>query len=169
MGLSLKAIEGHLGLDIRESTVDFNIDHPLSDAELEETIFYCKNDVDATDILDDLRKDYLGNKRKLGEEKNISPEKALYMTNAKLTAAYLDARRTVEFLDEREYEYPPTLNREYIPPEVFKFFDRLRDMSVPSEVLFSESLDIMVGECPCTLAYGGIHGAIPCYREEGEA
>lgn len=166
MGLSLKAIEGHLGLDIRESTVDFNIDHPLSDAELEETIYYCKHDVDATDILDDLRKDYLGNKRKLGKEKNISPEKALYMTNAKLTAAYLDARRNVEYLDEREYEYPPTLNREYIPPEVFKFFDRLHDMSVPSEVLFSESLNIMVGECPCTIAYGGIHGAIPTYSEE---
>lgn len=24
----------------------------------------------------------------------------------------------------------------------------------------------MVGDCPCTIAYGGIHGAIPCYREE---
>ena len=27
------------------------------------------------------------------------------------------------------------------------------------------SLEIMVGECPCTIAYGGIHGAIPTYKE----
>ena len=39
-------------------------------------------------------------------------------------------------------------------------------MSIPDDVVFSEKLEIMVGGCPCTLAYGGIHGAIPCYREE---
>lgn len=169
-GLGLKAIEGHLGLDIRESSVDFNINRPLTDSELEEVIAYCKKDVDATDILDDLRVDYLQNKMRLGEEKNIPIQKALYMTNAKLTAAYLDAKAPeYPYTDEREYEYPRTLKKEYIPKEVLDFFDRLHDMSIPSEVLFSESLDIMVGECPCTLAYGGIHGAIPTYTEEATA
>ena len=39
MGLSLKAIEAHLGMDIRETTVDFNIDRPLTEEELQEVIF----------------------------------------------------------------------------------------------------------------------------------
>ena len=165
MGLSLKAIEAHLGMDIRETTVDFNIDHPLSKEELDEVVFYCKHDVFATNELFTLRKDYLKNKITLGREKNIPDARALYMTNAKLTAAYLDAKAQPHY-DEREYRYPSTLMTEYIPPEVFAFFERVHDMSIPDDVVFSEKLEIMVGGCPCTLAYGGIHGAIPCYREE---
>ena len=87
------------------------------------------------------------------------------MTNAKLTAAYMKAEQRPHG-DEREYQYPKQLLRQYIPDEVFHFFDRLQDLSIPDEEVFSESLDIMVGECPCTIAYGGIHGAIPCYSEE---
>lgn len=164
MGLSLKAIEAHLGMDIRETTVSFDIDRPLSDHERDEVIFYCKHDVDATDKLNDLRQDYLLNKIKLGNEKGIPARKALYMTNAKLTAAFLDAEAQ-EHWDEREYVYPDTLLRKYIPDKVFEFFDRLKDDSISTEDIFKEKLEIMVGDCPCTIAYGGIHGAIPCYQE----
>ena len=87
------------------------------------------------------------------------------MTNAKLTAAYLDAEQRPHD-DEREYRYPGKLLRQYIPQEVFDFFDRLKDLSIPSETVFKEKLEIMVGDCPCTIAYGGIHGAIPCSQEE---
>ena len=166
-GLSLKAIEAHLGMDIRETTVPFNIDRPLTEDEKREVEFYCRHDVDATDRLDDLRQGYLSSKLTLGREKGIYPAKALYMTNAKLTAAYLDAEQKPHY-DEREYQYPPKLLRQYIPQEVFDFFERLKDKSIPDEVVFKEKLDLMVGGCPCTIAYGGIHGAIPCYREEGD-
>ena len=165
IGQSLKSIEAHLGMDIRETTVSFNIDRPLTEEERVEVEYYCDHDVDATDKLDDLRQVYLSNKLALGREKNLYPAKALYMTNAKLTAAYLDAEAKPHF-DEREYEYPSKLLRQYIPREVFDFFDRLKDMSIPNEVVFKEKLEITVGDCPCTIAYGGIHGAIPCYREE---
>ena len=165
MGLSLKAIEAHLGMDIRESTVDFNLDRPLTPEELDELIFYCKHDVDATDALDDLRQNYLENKLVLGTECGLEPARALYLTNAKLTATYLGARMQPHN-DEREYRYPDKLRREFIPPEVFAFFDRLHDMSIPNSIVFSEKLEIVVGDCPVTLGYGGIHGAIPCYREE---
>ena len=167
MGLSLKAIEAHLGMDIRETTVPFNINRPLTEDEKQEVEFYCRHDVDATDRLDDLRQGYLSSKLTLGREKGLYPAKALYMTNAKLTAAYLDAEQKPHY-DEREYQYPPKLLRQYIPQEVFDFFERLKDKSIPDEVVFKEKLDLMVGGCPCTIAYGGIHGAIPCYREEGE-
>lgn len=165
MGLSLKAIEAHLGMDIRETTVDFSIDHPLSPEELDEVIQYCCHDVDATEQLFIMRKAYLRTKMTLGREKNIPDARALYMTNAKLTAAYLEAEAQAHY-DEREYTYPSTLKKEYIPPEVFQFFERLHDMSIPDDVVFKEKLDLEVGGCPCTIAYGGIHGAIPSYTEE---
>ena len=166
MGLSLKAIEGHLGMSIEETEVDFSLDRPLTQEELELTIKYCKHDVDATENLTKLRRDYLNNKIYLGGLKNIEPTKALAMTNAKLTAAYLDARKTKDFDDERKYIYPSNLRREYIPQEVFDFFDRLYDESIPDDELFKSKLNITVGECPVTLGFGGIHGAIPFYQEE---
>ena len=169
MGLSLKAFEGHLGeLSIEESDVNFNLDRHLTQEELKLTVQYCMHDVDATEKLTSLRKDYLNNKIYLGGLKGIEPTKALAMTNAKLTAAYLDARRHKVFNDEREYVYPTNLRREYIPQEVFDFFNRLYDKSIPNEVLFKSKLNITVGECPVTLGFGGIHGAIPFYQEEEE-
>ena len=167
MGLSLKAIEGHLGLSIEETEVDFDLDRPLTPDEIALTIKYCKHDVDATEKITNLRKDYLNNKIYLGGLKGIEPTQALAMTNAKLTAAYLDARRD-NFDDEREYKYPTNLLREYIPQEVFEFFDRLYDESIPDEELFKSKLNLFVGECPVTLGFGGIHGAIPFYREREE-
>ena len=167
MGLSLKAIEGHLGsMSIEETEVDFNLDRPLTADEIALTIKYCKHDVDATEKITELRRDYLNNKMYLGGLKGIEPTQALAMTNAKLTAAYLDARREIEFDDEREYKYPTNLLREYIPQEVFDFFDRLYDKSILDEELFKSKLNLFVGECPVTLGFGGIHGAIPFYQEQ---
>ena len=167
IGLSLKAIEGHQqGMSIEETEVDFNLDRPLTREELELTIKYCIHDVDATEELTRIRTNYLNNKVYLGGLKGIEATTSLAMTNAKLTAAYLDARREIEFNDEREYKYPENLRREYIPQEVFAFFDRLYDKSIPDEELFKSKLNITVGACPVTLGFGGIHGAIPFHQEE---
>ena len=167
MGLSLKAFEGHLGdLSIEETEVDFNLDRSLTREELKQTIEYCIHDVDATERLTLLRKNYLDNKIYLGGLKGIEPTKALAMTNAKLTAAYLDARRMVNRTDEREYKYPENLLKEYVPQEVFDFFNKLYDKSISDEELFKSKLNITVGDCPVTLGFGGIHGAIPFHQEE---
>lgn len=159
-GLSLKAIEGHLGMPIKESSVPFDIDRPLTDEEREETVFYCKHDVDSTEKLIDLRKDYLENKINLGKLAGINEVKAMGMTNAKLTAAMLKAEKKPHN-DERCYEYPSNLKNEYIPQEVFDFFDRIHDDSLSDDEVFKGKLNIMIGECPVTLGFGGIHGAIP--------
>ena len=157
-GLSLKAIEGHLGMNIKESEINFDIDRYLTPEEIKRTFEYCRHDVDATEEIVKLRKDYLQNKINIGKLAGITPEKAMSMTNAKLTAAMLKAEAKPHD-DEREYQYPDNLLRQYIPPEVFEFFDRLHDTSIPSEIIFKEKLEIVVGECPTKIAYGGIHGA----------
>lgn len=167
VGLSLKAIEAHLGIPIEETKVDFNITHRLSEKELQETIYYCKYDVDATEKLYHLRQAYLKNKVTLGKARNLTDRQAMYMTNAKLTSVYLKAQKPEKpWNDERNYQYPEKLLRQYIPQGVFDFFDRMKDDRIPNDELFSSKLEIMVGVCPCTIAYGGIHGAIPTYVEE---
>lgn len=168
MGLSLKAIEGHLGLSVEESTVPFNIDRALTEDELKETAKYCMHDVDTTERLVELRKDYLKNKINLGKLAGLSDVKAMGMTNAKLTAALLKASAQTHD-DERKYQYPENLLREYIPQEVFGFFDKMYNPEISDKELFSGKLELSIGECPVTIGYGGIHGAIPNFIwEESE-
>lgn len=165
-GTSLKAFEAHMGIPIEETEVDFGLDRVWTREETERMIKYCKYDVDATELLFKIRKGYLRNKLTLGRQCGLDEGKALYMTNAKLTSAYLGAAAPPEErTDEREYRYPDRLLREYIPQAVFDFFDRMKDPDVSDEELYGGELEIMVGECPCTIAFGGIHGAIPTYTE----
>lgn len=163
-GLSLKMFEGHMGMNITESSVDFRIQRPLTDEEKAETVRYCHADIDATEKLMELRSDYLNTKVMLAREKGLDEEQVLGMTNAQLTAAYLGATPK-RWNDERDYVYPDNLKREYIPSEVFAFFDRLHDKSISDEDLFTSKLKIWVGECEVTIGFGGIHGAIPTYEE----
>ncbi len=44
----LKVFEGFMGNNIKETSVPFNIDRKLTDEEIEQTIFYCKHDVQQT-------------------------------------------------------------------------------------------------------------------------
>ena len=164
-GLSLKAIEGHLGLDIVESEVDFLLDRQLTDEEIEQTIYYCKKDVDATEKLTDIRKDYLNTKLNLGKRANIPSVTALSATNAKLTAMMLGAIKQ-DRNDGREYVYPPNLDLSVIPKEILDFFDTIHDMSIPDDALFKTYLDITIGDMPCRYAWGGVHGSLSGYYEE---
>ena len=159
-GTSLKSFEGHYGMNITESSVDFNVNRPLTEAEVQEMISYCKKDVDATDLLDDLRQDYLLNKIAVGAEAGLDVFESLSMTNAKLTAKVLRAERK-KHDDERKYVYPDNLLKEWIPQEVMDFFNQMYDPSLTDEEVFSDKLEINIGECPVTISYGGIHGAIP--------
>lgn len=165
-GTSLKHIEAHLGMDIEESQVDFSLDRPLTQDEIEKTIFYCKHDVKATAKFLTLRKNYLDCKIQLGAMCGtpLPPQKALYFTNARLAAKYLDAT-FVPRNDGREYVYPENLRKEYIPPEVISFFEQILDPTIPDEVLFKLKLSIVIGGCLCVFAWGGVHGSLTKYHE----
>lgn len=163
--LSLKSIEGHLGLPIRESSIDFNIDRPLTKEELDKVIEYCKYDVDSADEIVNLRTDYLKTKANLGKRAGIDVVKAMAMTNAKLTAKMLGAKY-ISRDDGREYVYPDNLDKSVIPNEILEFFDTIHDREISDEDLFKTSLEIVIGDMPCTYAWGGVHGSQSKYYEE---
>lgn len=164
-GLSLKAIEGHLGMSIEETEVDFNLDRPLTEGEIGLTIKYCMHDVDATEKLSEIRKDYLKTKLNLGKRANIDPVTSLSATNAKLTAMMLGAVKR-EWDDGREYVYPSNLDLSVIPKPIIDFFDTIHDKSIPDDDLFKTSLKIDIGGMPCKYAWGGVHGSLSGYFEE---
>ena len=129
------------------------------------TIHYCKHDVDVAEQLIKMRKNYLQTKVDIGNMCGISAEKAMYMTNAKLTASFLGAVKQPHH-DEREYVVPDNLDLKYVPKEVLDFYSRIHDSTIPDEVLFSEKLNMTYGDCEVVVSYGGIHGCIPNYSWE---
>lgn len=159
MGTSLKHIEAHLGLDIRETSVPFDIDRPLTAQEVEDVITYCKHDVDAAENLLDVRHDYLQTKINLGLRAGVTPEKALSCTNAKLTALLLKAEKK-EHHDGRDYVFPSTLDMGILPKEVIDFYNTIHDTTIPDSQLFKTSLVIDIGGVPCTFGWGGVHGSV---------
>ncbi len=175
-GLSLKAIEAHLGMDIEESEIDFNINRPLDSEELDKTIRYCSYDVDATEKLFECRSRYIQCKINLSKRCDVSTEKALSLTNAGLTAKYLGAVKTT-YTDGREYHYPEGLDVSLIPTEILDFFNKINDLSIPDIDLLGgrdsqgkkhkgKSIVINIGGCPCTYGWGGGHGSLKSYHEK---
>lgn len=176
-GISLKAIEGNLKLPIVESSIPFDIDRPLTPKELKELIKYCKNDVDSTELLYYERKEnYIDAKIMVGEMYGVPPEEAISLTNAKLSARVLEAKK-VDRHDERDYIIPDNIDADLIPKVVLDFFLQIRDKSIPDAKLFgagkgSKGMTLEVifktsrGECPVTYAWGGVHGAKPCVTVE---
>lgn len=174
-GLSLKAIEAHLGMDIEESEIDFKINRPLTSEELDKTVHYCSYDVDATETLFKCRSRYIQCKINLSKRCDITTEKALSLTNAGLTAKYLGAVKTT-YTDGREYHYPEGLDVSLIPTEVLDFFNQLNDLSIADIDLLGgrdaqgrkhkgKSLVISIGGCSCTFGWGGGHGSLKSYHE----
>lgn len=177
LDLSLKAIEGNMRFPIVESSVDFNIDRPLTPEELEEVIKYCKTDVDrSVDLYNARKEDYIDAKILIGEMYGVPPEEAIGLTNAKLCARILGAKPQ-HFNDERDYVIPDNIDVNLIPKIVLDFFMLIRDKSIPDAKLFgagkgSKGLDLKLwiktsyGSCPVTYAWGGVHGAKPCITVE---
>lgn len=174
LDLSLKAIEGNMYLPIVETSVDFRIRRKLTKKEQLEVLRYCRNDVDATVKLFRERGDYLKSKRIVGEMYGVPVEQALGLTNAKLSARVLGAKRE-DRDDERDYKIPPNLNTDLIPKVVLDFFLQIRDKSIPDAKLFGAgkgakglTLDLWLetsgGRCAVTFAWGGVHGGKYAYH-----
>jgi hypothetical protein len=172
-GISLKAIEGNLGLPIVESSVPFNIDRKLTDKELDEVIKYCKYDVDSTvKLYKERKEDYIDAKALICDMYDLPKDEGIGLTNAKLCAKILGAKPQ-NFTDERDYVIPDNIDTDLIPKVVLDFFLQIRDKSIPDTKLFGAgkgskgmTLDIILktsyGSCPVTYAWGGVHGAKPC-------
>ncbi len=166
LGLSLKAIEGHLGLPIRESTVGFDIDRALTDDELVEVEAYCRYDVELVEKLFQERESYLRAKIHLGKRVGMDSERALGMTNAKITAAVLQAKRYYERTDERAYVVPPNVDIGVLPKEILEFYGQLYDPAIESEDLFKKKVNIPLSDdVVMTYGFGGIHQGLVGYTE----
>lgn len=106
--VGLKTLEGFMGVDIRETTVPFDIDRELTPKELEEVIFYCSHDVECTAMVLSKRLEEYTSQLELVKMFDM-PRTAMGKTKAQLSAEILGAVRTPSRGDEFNYSIPTNL------------------------------------------------------------
>lgn len=154
----LKQLEGFMGNDIRETTVDFTINRKLTEDEIKEVIFYCNHDVEQTmQVFVNQIEEFHSH---MGLIKMFKlPLKYINKTKAQLSAIILGASK-IEHADEFEYSIVDTIKLD-------KYKHILEWYKNPLNKDYKKKLDIEVAGVPHTFAWGGLHGAREQYIGEG--
>lgn len=156
----LKTHEAYLGNDICETTVPFDIDRKLTEAEIAETVKYCRHDVEQTIEVFVQRKSEFDARMDLLKMFDL-PLVYLGKTDAQLTAIILDAERPARQRDD-EFDIVPLSCLDLGP------YDFIRSWYLdPANQDYSATLDFDIAGCPHKCAWGGLHGAIAQYAGEG--
>lgn len=156
----LKTHEAYLGNDICETTVQFDIDRKLTDAEIAETVKYCRHDVEQTIEVFMQRKSEFDARMDLLKMFDL-PLVYLGKTDAQLTAIILGAERPARPRDD-EFDIVPLPCLDLGP------YDFIRSWYLdPANQDYSATLDFDIAGCPHKCAWGGLHGAIAKYAGEG--
>lgn len=173
--LSLKEIEANLGMNIVETPVDFNIDRPLEDKEVDVVIEYCKHDVETTKRLFLLRKDYFESKFDICKEFKLD-KLDVRKTRANLASKVLKCSKdrlpagVLENADRLDIKFADELRVENIPNEILNFYKSIRQRFKDGEsfeILEKEKLVYSLAGVEHTFAFGGLHGARENFSYEG--
>ena len=156
---SLKQIEGNLGMSIEESSVPFDLERPLTNAEKRETELYCQHDVDATIEVYKLReKSYYDVKDSLIQ---MLPEDIRRLANnwntTTIATRYLigDKKNLPKWSDIRVPErYWRSVDN--IPKEAWDMWDSLTTQNIMDKGKF---VSAEIFGCEVTFGVGGLHGA----------
>lgn len=159
----LKELEGFMGIDIKETSVPFDINRPLTKSEIQEVIEYNKADVWATFLV------FLENKHEFESHMGLIKEFNLPLwmiskTKAQISAEILNARRPDKpWDDEFDIVFPDALELgryEYVKDHFIDWSKNIKDYN-------NVELKTDIGGIPHVVAIGGLHGARDKYMDTG--
>ena len=164
--IGLKTLEGFMGDDIRETEVPFDIDRKLTQEEIDQTIFYCRHDVEET--VEVFLHRFAEFEAQIGLIDVFGLDlSAVGDTEARITAKVLDCRKQ-DFKDEFDYEFFPCLELKKYGYVVDWFQDLKKNAPDPGtknfelkrKAFYSQELVTEVAGVPHKFGFGGLHGAI---------
>lgn len=154
----LKTLEAFMGNNIKETSVPFDIDRKLTEAEIKQTIFYCTHDVEQTiDVFLERKAEF---DAAMGLVKIFKlPLTYMGKTGAQRVAKILGGKG-LKFDDEFEFPIVNTLKL-----KKYKFVaDWYRK---PENHDYKKKQKVIIAGIEHVLAWGGLHGAIKQYYGEG--
>ena len=164
----LKTFEGFMGNNIKETSVPFDIDRKLTDEEIQETVKYCRHDVEQTIQVFLQRKDDFDGAMGLvrlacqGQDLDLS---LISKTKAQLSALILGAVRQSHD-DEFNIDFPPTM-------EIKKYQNVIDWYKNPANRRYLDDkgnkvkYETLIAGVPHQFGWGGVHGALEKYHGEG--
>ena len=169
LNTSLKQLEAMQGHNVYESEVDFRLDRKLTQSELDETISYCRNDVQETmDLFLQLKAGFDSRMELINEFK--LPLSEMSKTNSQTISTVLGAISR-DCKDEFNLNFPDYLSHIKKYKHIvdwFRQFKTAREFSdEEKKKIYAQKLKIDVAGVPHTFAWGGLHGALLKYYGEG--
>lgn len=181
--VGLKTMEGFLGSNIKETDVPFDIDRKLTPQEINQTVFYCKHDVEETikvfmQKIDDFNAMY-GIVKAFPDMVGFS---SIGDSEARITAKVLGCQKQ-SFDDEFDYFFLPCIQLKKYKYVMEWFANAVEDCTKEmmelynnpntkdrwkydytdeyrwSKYFYSRSLDTVIAGIPHTFGFGGLHGA----------
>ena len=146
----LKQLEGFMGNNIKETSVDFNLDRKLTEAEISETIKYCIHDVEQTIEVFIQRKEDFDAQLGLIKKFNL-PISYISKTKAQLSAAILGGVKQT-YDDEFDIEFLDCIKLD-------KYKEPLNWFKNPLNRNYDKEFELEVAGVKHTFGWGGIHGA----------
>ena len=150
---SLKQLEGFMGNDMRETSVPFDIDRPLTKSEILDSIKYCMHDVEQTIEVFKERKSEYDSQVELIHMFKL-PLSMISLTQAQLVANILECKRTDGRQDEEfDLEFVDSLRIE-------KYKRAVEWFKNPKNRHYAKDNNLVMDVCgiPHTFGWGGIHG-----------
>jgi hypothetical protein len=160
----LKTLESYMGNDIRETSVPFDIDRPLTPDEIEETLKYCTHDVEQTIEVFMNRKSDFDAHMALITTFGL-PLSYISKTQVQLSAKILNCQR-VDRSDEWDVTFVPTLKLSKYTQVLTWFKRQLQDLK-EFGIYNKEALKIDIAGVPHSFGWGGAHGARLKYHGRG--
>lgn len=169
LNTSLKQLEAMQGHNVYESEVDFRLNRKLTKKELEETISYCRNDVQETiNLFTQLKGDFDVQLELINEFK--LPISYMGKTQSQLVAEIMQAQR-VDCKDEFDLNFPKYLDKIVKYKEVVDWYRQFKTTKEftdeEKKEIYSKKLSVEVAGVKHDFAWGGLHGARPKYYGEG--
>ena len=153
---SLKQLEGYMGNEIKETSVDFNIERKLTQDEIDETVRYCKSDVYNTMEVFMKTIDEFNAVIELIKTFNL-PITCISKTKAQLSAMILGCNKC-DWNDEFDISIVDTLKiGKY--NAVLDWFKKCK--------FYDESFEYEVAGVKHIFGIGGVHGAKENYHSKG--
>lgn len=169
---SLKQLEGYMGSKIKESSVDFDIDRPLTEEEEQEIIEYNIHDVKEMLKVFNITKGDFDAQLEVIHMFDLDMDK-FNLTKAQLAAHVLGAKKQHTLDDEFEFTIPKNLDMpkkyQHVVDWYFNPFNKSYKLPLKDNVASNSTrqLKTIIGDVPCIYGYGGLHGSKDNIIEEG--
>lgn len=161
----LKFFEGSLGNMVKESSIPFDIPRKLTEEELQETVKYCRHDVEQTvEVFMQRKADFDAIMSLIKMFPEVLSIRDIGLTKAQISAKILECEKVTRDDEFDLFVLPCIQIKKY--RKAIDFYMSMKEKTNQKEV-YSESLNMIIAGIEHNISWGGIHAGKEKYQNLG--